>query len=77
LQHDKHAWTSAIYTDMIGMEDKMFLFNFALSGVRDVESFREASAEAMGDLADGEAIQVQTERSDGPSGKRRRPPRRR
>lgn len=77
IQHDGHEWQSAIYTDMIGMEDKMFLFNFALSGVRDVESFREASAEAMGDLADGEGVQMPTQRPDGASGKRRRPSRRR
>jgi hypothetical protein len=73
----KHAWTSAIYTDMIGMEDKMFLFNFALSGVRDVESFREASDAAMGTVEDGEGLQVPTERTDGPHPKRRRPARRR
>jgi hypothetical protein len=76
-ERDRHNWTSAIYTDMIGMEDKMFLFNFALSGVRDVESFRQASDQAMGDMADGEGIQVQTQRVDGPRDKRRRPPRRR
>ena len=75
--HVNHDWKTAIYTDMIGMEDKMFLFNFALSGVRDVESFREATAEAMGDLADGEGVPMPTQRPDGTQGKRRRPPRRR
>lgn len=76
-QARSHDWVTAIYTDMIGMEDKMFLFNFALSGVRDVESFREESAKAMGDLADGEGVQVPTQRPDGTQSKRRRPPRRR
>lgn len=77
LVHDKHAWTSAIYTDMIGMEDKMFLFHFALSGVRDVESFREATDAAMGTVEDGPVVPVPTQRPDGTRGKRQRPPRRR
>lgn len=76
LQHDNHAWRSAIYTDMIGMEDKMFLFNFAVSGVRDVESFRQASAEAVGDLVDREDVPVPAQPGGRPGGKRRRPPRR-
>jgi hypothetical protein len=76
LQHDKHAWRSAIYTDMVGMEDKMFLFNFAVSGVRDVESFRQASTDAVGDLAYRENVSVSAQPSGRPGGKRRRPPRR-
>lgn len=77
LQHDKHTWVSAIYTDMIGMEDKMFLFNFALSGVRDVESFREATSSALGIVEDGEDVSVQAESTGRSGGKRRRPSRRR
>jgi len=75
-ERDRHDWTSAIYTDMIGMEDKMFLFHFALSGVRDVESFREAASAAVGTVEDGEGVSVQAEPTGRPSSKRRRPPRR-
>jgi hypothetical protein len=71
-----HGWITAIYTDMIGMEDKMFLFHFALSGVRDVESFREAASAAMGTVEDGESVPVQAQSTGRPGGKRRRPPRR-
>jgi len=64
-----------IYTDMIGIEDKMFLFHFAVSAVKDAESFREASQDALGDLADGEGVPDHTEQPA--RAKRRRPPRRR
>lgn len=71
-----HGWVSAIYTDMIGLEDKMFLFNFALSGVRDVEAFRQGSQSAVGDLADVEGVQDAPEHSAGSRAERRkRPPR--
>lgn len=68
-----------IYTDMIDLGDKMFLFNFALSGVKEAESFREQSQAALGHVADGEGVPIQAERTHGSASKpkRRRPPRRR
>lgn len=72
----QHGWTSAIYTDMIGMEDKMFLFHFAMSGVRDVESFRESASAAVGTMDDGESVPVQAQSTGRSGGKRRRPSRR-
>lgn len=41
-----------VYTDEVDMDDKMFLFNFAVGGTRDLESFREEHAGRMGDVAD-------------------------
>lgn len=67
----------AIYTDMIGLEDKMFLFNFAMSGVQNAESFRAESASAVGDVADGEGVSPATERPNGTRSERRARPRRR
>lgn len=66
-----------VYTDMIGLEDKMFLFNFAMSAVQSAETFREESASALGDLDDGEGVSVPTKPAHGTGSKRRRPARRR
>lgn len=41
-----------IYADMIDFEDKMFIFNFAVGGTREVARFREESALPVGGLAD-------------------------
>jgi len=76
--HNGHKFRSAIYTDMIGLEDKMFLFNFAISGVRDAESFRAQSQSAMGGVEDVQDLQGATEHPAGNRAeRRRRPPRRR
>jgi hypothetical protein len=70
--------SGVIYTDQIPLEDKMFIFNFALSGVKEVETFRQESARVMGDLADGEGVPDSSQRVDGNRATRRkRPPRRR
>jgi hypothetical protein len=67
----------AIYTDMIGLEDKMFLFTFATSGVRDAVSFRQKSGEAVGDVADGAGIPDDTVvPGENRKQRRKRPPRR-
>jgi hypothetical protein len=42
---------SFIYTDEVDMQDKMFIFNYAVGGTRDLESFREQHAERVGSLA--------------------------
>lgn len=65
----------AIYTDQLPLEDKMFLFQFATSGVTDAQSFRQESAAAVGAVVDGQGVQSPTVASAGQ--KRRRPPRRR
>lgn len=41
-----------VYTDQIDFQDKVFLFNFAVGGTRDIERFREESNRAVDDLAD-------------------------
>lgn len=41
-----------IYTDEVDLDDKMFLFNFAVGGTRDLDRFREQTAERVGDVAD-------------------------
>lgn len=39
-----------IYADTIDLEDKMFLFNYAVGGTKDVETFRQESDEFMGSM---------------------------
>lgn len=69
-----------VYTDMVPLEDKMFLFNFAMTAVQDAETFRQESARAMGDVVDGEDVPGEAQHPDGSRserrGKRRRPSRR-
>lgn len=46
----------ALYPDQIGLEDKMFIFNYVVGGSRDVASFREGSQAAVGVLPAGKAV---------------------
>lgn len=41
---------SKLYVDEIDVDDKMFIFQFAVGGTRDLERFRKESAQVMGDL---------------------------
>jgi hypothetical protein len=45
-----------VYTDMVGIEDKMFIFNFVVGGTRDLESFRGGLDGAVGGVAAGEGV---------------------
>lgn len=45
-----------VYADMIDLVDKMHLFNFAVGGTRDLESFRRGLDEAVGSLEAGEGV---------------------
>lgn len=67
-----------IYTDQIGLEDKMFLFQFAVGGSGDLERFRSESQAIMEDVPDGEDVQrvAVAGAPSGGGGKRRRPRRR-
>ena len=47
-----------LYVDMVDMEDRLFLMNFAVGGTRDAESFRIERAEALGSLVDGNEVPV-------------------
>lgn len=46
-----------IYTDLIDVEDKMFLFNYAVGGTRDVARFREQSDAVVGGVDSLEAVE--------------------
>lgn len=40
-----------IYADMVDLEDKMFIFNWAMGGTADLKSFRDQLSTAMGDVS--------------------------
>lgn len=75
-EHNGHTFQSAIYTDMIGLEDKMFLFNFAVGGLKDAAAFREESAKVVGTVADVAGLPDNTEPSGENRAERRKRPRR-
>lgn len=41
-----------IYTDSIDLGDRMFIFNYAVGGTTDLQTFRAESEAALGDLGD-------------------------
>lgn len=47
-----------VYTDMIEMEDKTFLLNYAVGGSADLNAFRQGTADLMGSVEDGEGVQL-------------------
>jgi hypothetical protein len=50
-----------VYADMVGLEDKMFIFNFVVGGTRDLESFRGGLDVAVGGLEAGEGVPLPSE----------------
>jgi hypothetical protein len=46
-----------VYTDMVDLMDKMFVFNFVVGGTRDLESFRGEFDGLVGSLEHGEGVQ--------------------
>ena len=49
-----------VYTDMIDLTDKMYVFNYVMGGTRDLESFRGGLDSVVGSLADGEGVPPET-----------------
>ncbi len=47
---------SCIWTDQIPLEDKMFIFNWAVGGSADAERFLSQSEGAVADVADGKGV---------------------
>lgn len=50
-----------VYVDEVVMEDKVFVFQFAVGGVRDLESFRQEQAKMLESVQSGEGMEVQAE----------------
>lgn len=47
---EKDRVPGQVYTDMVDLMDKMFIFQFVVGGVRDLETFRKEFGEVVGDL---------------------------
>jgi hypothetical protein len=50
---DERDEDTFVYTDDIDMDDKMFVFQYAVGGTRDLERFRHEHAAGLGNLPDG------------------------
>jgi hypothetical protein len=50
-----------VYTDDIDMEDKVFVFNYAVGGTPDLERFRREYGASMGGVSSGEGVEVSAE----------------
>lgn len=67
---DREPPQGFLYVDQVDMEDKMFIFNFACAGTRDVERFRNESAAVLGRAGNGKPVARETKRT---TGDRRKP----
>lgn len=50
-----------VYTDQIELDDKMFIFNYAVGGTRNLERFREQSEAALAGVDAGGAVEGEAE----------------
>jgi hypothetical protein len=50
-----------LYAESVDLEDKMFIFNYALGGSRDLERFRTELDEAMGDMEPKQVVATEAE----------------
>lgn len=50
---------SVLYTDMVDLKDKIFIFQWAIGGTRDLETFRQELPKGLGDLLDVQDAQHQ------------------
>lgn len=50
-----------LYVDDIDMDDKMFIFQFAVGGTRDLESFRREQESTMAVVSDGGEVRGEAE----------------
>lgn len=57
-----------LYVDEVDLDDKMFVFNFASGGTRDIERFRAGSSTAVADLENVRALPVSSEPAAGDEG---------
>jgi hypothetical protein len=52
-----------LYADEVDLNDKSFIFQFALGGTADLERFREALSSDVADLSDSEAVPSKAKRT--------------
>lgn len=50
-----------VYVDTVGLEDRMFILQYAFAGTRDVAKFRRELDESIGDMANVEPVEKNAE----------------
>lgn len=61
-----------LYVDEVDIDDKMFIFQFAVGGTKDLEQFRAQKAGDVVALPAGKVVGTTAKRAGGPPAKRRR-----
>lgn len=61
VPYEERDLDSGLYVDEVDFDDKLFLFNFAIHGSKDLESFRVEQAQLMGSVPDGEGVSGEAE----------------
>src|SRR5262245_11928908 len=56
-----HRDPEILYVDELDMDDKMFVFQWAIGGTDDVEAFRKESQKLVGELQGSEGVAQETE----------------
>lgn len=57
-EHASDRDDEALYIDEVDLEDKFFVFQWAVGGTRDLESFRQEQAAGVGPVPAGEELEV-------------------
>ncbi len=57
-----------VYTDMIDIDDRMFIMNYAVGGTADAEQFRIERDQAMGNILPGENVEGVAQQPVTPNG---------
>jgi len=68
--HEAERDPDILYADQVDMDDKLFIFQWALGGTRDLERFREQQQKSVGDLSDKQAVRRTSKRTSGDPRKR-------
>jgi hypothetical protein len=68
--HEGKRNPDILYADQVDMADKMFIFQWALGGTRDIAKFREQQQQSVDNVSDGKAVRRTSKRTSGNPAKR-------
>jgi hypothetical protein len=68
---DDERESGVVYTDQIGLEDKMYLFNWTVGGTADAERFSDQTAGAVATVEHGQGVPRSTKRASRSKGSKR------
>jgi hypothetical protein len=61
--HEGERDPNVLYADQVVMDDKTFVFQWALGGTKDIQSFRSEQAANVASLSDGQGVQRASKRT--------------